>query len=148
MTERLGPIEGSVRAFVGAVLDRSPSIGVRGELTYDYLRGLGFRDVEVIGCPSMFFHGDRMAIEKRTPTLDTDAALAINVTPYVKRMAKIVTSHHARYPNLRYQICGVVLRPLGRGCNAALGSPLLVAPQYLNRWGIPWDKFERRSGGR
>jgi hypothetical protein len=102
VTERLGPIEGSVRAFVRAVLDRSPSIGVRGELTYDYLRGLGFRDVDVIGCPSMFFHGDRMAIEKRTPTLDTDAALAINVTPYVKRMAKVVTSHHARYPNLRY----------------------------------------------
>jgi Polysaccharide pyruvyl transferase len=101
-TERLRPIEGSVRAFVSAVLDRSPSIGVRGELTYDYLRGLGFRDVEVIGCPSMFFHGDQMAIEKRTPTLDTDAALAINVTPYVKRMAKVVTSHHARYPNLRY----------------------------------------------
>jgi Polysaccharide pyruvyl transferase len=101
-TPQLGSIEGSVRAFVGAVLDRSPSIGVRGEVTYDYLRGLGFRDVEVIGCPSMFFHGDQMAIEKRTPTLEPDAALAINVTPYVERMGEIVMSHHARYPNLRY----------------------------------------------
>ena len=44
----------SVKAFVGAVLDRSPSIGVRGEYTQDYLNQLGFRDVEVIGCPSMF----------------------------------------------------------------------------------------------
>jgi hypothetical protein len=100
--ERLQPIEGSVRAFCAAVLDRSPSIGVRGEWTYDYLRGLGFRDVEVIGCPSMFFHGGRMAIEKRAPTLESDADLAINVTPYVKRMGKVVMSHHARYPNLRY----------------------------------------------
>jgi len=101
-TKRLASIEGSVRAFVSAVLDRSPSIGVRGEVTYNYLRGLGFRDVEVIGCPSMFFDGDRMAIEKRTPTLEPDAALAINVTPYVKQMGEIVMSHHARYPNLRY----------------------------------------------
>jgi Polysaccharide pyruvyl transferase len=101
-TTRLASIAESVRAFVSAVLDRSPSIGVRGEFTYDYLRGLGFRDVEVIGCPSMFFHGDRMAIEKRTPTLAPDAALSINVTPYVRQMGDIVMSHHARYPNLRY----------------------------------------------
>jgi hypothetical protein len=101
-TDRLQPIEGSVRAFCSAVLDHSPSIGVRGEWTYDYLRQLGFRDVEVIGCPSMFFHGSRMAIEKRAPTLESDAALAINVTPYVKQMGKVVMSHHARYPNLRY----------------------------------------------
>jgi hypothetical protein len=101
-TMRLRSIEASVRAFVGAVLDRSPSIGVRGEVTYDYLRGLGFRDVEVIGCPSMFFHGDHMAIKKRTPTLEEDAALVINVTPYVAQMGEIVMSHLARYPNLRY----------------------------------------------
>ena len=101
-TERLRPIEGSVRAFVGAVLDRSPSIGVRGECTYDYLRGLGFSDVEVIGCPSMFFHGDRLAVEKRIPALGLDAALAMNVTPYVARMGDVVMSNHARYPNLRY----------------------------------------------
>jgi hypothetical protein len=101
-TERLRSIDDPVRAFCAAVLDHSPSIGVRGDWTYDYLQRLGFRDVEVIGCPSMFFHGGRMAIEKRVPTLEPDAALAINVTPYVKRMGKVVKSHHARYPNLRY----------------------------------------------
>jgi hypothetical protein len=47
--DRLRKIEPSVRAFVSAVLDRAPSIGVRGELTHTYLTGLGFRDVEVIG---------------------------------------------------------------------------------------------------
>ena len=101
-TERLGPVEESVRAFVSAVLDRGPSIGVRGEFTHDYLRGLGFRDVEVIGCPSMFFDGDRMPIEKRPPALTPGSTLAMNVTPYVKRMGDVVMSHHARYPNLRY----------------------------------------------
>jgi len=37
-TRRLKSIESSVRAFTSAVLARSPSIGVRGELTQDYLR--------------------------------------------------------------------------------------------------------------
>src|SRR5690606_27749609 len=50
----LDPMTETVKAFVAAVLDHGPSIGVRGELTADYLRALGFRDVEVIGCPSMF----------------------------------------------------------------------------------------------
>ncbi len=101
-TDRLGPVEDSVRAFVSAVLDRGPSIGVRGEFTHDYLRGLGFRDVEVIGCPSMFFDGERMTIEKRLPALAADSALAMSVTPYVRRMGDLVMAHHARYPNLRY----------------------------------------------
>ena len=57
---------GVVRDFVAAVLDRGPSIGVRGELTADFLRRLGSRDVEVIGCPSMFFHGPRLDVAKRT----------------------------------------------------------------------------------
>lgn len=101
-TDRLRPMEPSVRAFVSAVLDRAPSIGVRGEFTYDYLRGLGFHDVEVIGCPSMFYRGDRLEIEKRVPVLTPDADIAMNVSPYVKRMGPVVMSHHARYPNLRY----------------------------------------------
>jgi polysaccharide pyruvyl transferase len=101
-TDRLRPLERSVRAFVSAVLDRAPSIGVRGEFTHDYLTRLGFRDVEVIGCPSMFFHGDHLPIEKRSPALGPDALLAMNVSPYVKRMGPIVLSHHARYPNLVY----------------------------------------------
>jgi hypothetical protein len=101
-TGRLGPIEASVRAFVSAVLDHGPSIGVRGEFTYDYLRGLGFNDVEVIGCPSMFFHGDRMTIEKRPAALTPGSALAMSITPYVRRMGDLVISHQAGYPNLRY----------------------------------------------
>jgi len=99
---RLRPIQASVKAFASAVLDRSPSIGVRGEVTLDYLNGLGFRDVEVIGCPSLFMHGPDLAIQKRAPALGRDARLAINVSPYVEAMAPIVTRHVERYPNLTY----------------------------------------------
>ena len=56
-----------VKAFVKAVLDRSASIGVRGEYTQDYLQKLGFRDVEVIGCPSMYLRGDQLSVTKKVP---------------------------------------------------------------------------------
>jgi Polysaccharide pyruvyl transferase len=101
-TARLDAMEPAVRAFVDAVLDRSPSIGVRGELTADYLRGLGYRDVEVIGCPSLFLHGDRLRVEKRRAALGPDARIAINVSPYVKATGPIVMHHLARYADLAY----------------------------------------------
>jgi hypothetical protein len=101
-TERLRPIEPAVRAFVGAVLERAPTIGVRGELTADYLAGLGYRDVEVIGCPSLFMDGDRLRVEKRRLALDAGSRVAINVSPYVTAMAPIVANQLARYPDLSY----------------------------------------------
>jgi len=100
--DRIAPISGLVKDFVSAVLDRGPSIGVRGEMTADYLRGLGFDDVEVIGCPSMFLHGDRMDIRPRAESIDTDARVAITVSPYRSAMTPIVNNHTARYPNLVY----------------------------------------------
>lgn len=62
-----GDIDADVQAFVAAVLDRSASIGVRGEVTASYLAGLGFGSdvVDVIGCPSMFMRGPQLAIKKR-----------------------------------------------------------------------------------
>lgn len=96
------PFDDTVTAFVRAVLDRSGSIGVRGEYSADYLRNLGFSDVEVIGCPSMFLHGDRFTVTKRTPTLERDARIGINITPRVLAMGPIIMSHVERYPNLRY----------------------------------------------
>ena len=101
-TSRLAPIEGAVRDFVAAVLARGPSIGVRGEMTADYLTSLGFRDVEVIGCPSMFWHGDRLTVRDPRPPLAADARLVLTVSPYLKRMAPIVERHAARYPGLTY----------------------------------------------
>lgn len=100
--DELRPMEPLIRRFVAAVLDRGPSIGVRGEITAEYLFGLGFRDVEVIGCPSMFLEGERLSVEKRAATLDREARLSINVSPYVRAMGPITVSHAARYPNLTY----------------------------------------------
>ncbi|MGY0006337.1 polysaccharide pyruvyl transferase family protein [Micromonospora sp. I033] len=100
--EYLRPIDEAVTAFCRAVLDRSHSIGVRGEVTESYLRTLGFSAVEQIGCPSMFLHGDSFRIEKTKPALTPDDRIALTISPYVSSMAGIVRHHHERYPNLRY----------------------------------------------
>ncbi|SBT37565.1 polysaccharide pyruvyl transferase family protein [Micromonospora auratinigra] len=100
--EYLRPIDDAVKAFCRAVLDRSPSIGVRGEVTETYLRTLGFSAVEQIGCPSMFLHGDSLRIEKGKAALEPQDRIALTISPYVTSMAKIVSRHHERYPNLRY----------------------------------------------
>ena len=95
------PFDDTVKRFARAVLDRSPSIGVRGEITQAYLGELGFHDVEVIGCPSMFLHGSHMEVTKR-PALERDGRIGLGVTPGVMRMAPIIASHLERYPNLEY----------------------------------------------
>ncbi len=129
--DRLKPMEATVRRFVTAVLNRAPSIGVRGELTETYLRSLGFRDVEVIGCPSMFLHGDRLPVEKRLPALDRTARVSINVSTYVTAMGPVVMSHLERYPNLTYiaqdlTSLGLLLRGEDRGSDTARDDPLPV----------------------
>lgn len=99
---RLKPMEPGVRAFVSAVLDRSASIGVRGEFTEQYLRDLGFRDVEVIGCPSLFMYGRELTVEKRAAELTTDSRIAINGSHAAVRdgLHKVITRTHERYPRL------------------------------------------------
>jgi hypothetical protein len=99
---KLHAIEPSVRAFVGAVLDHGPSIGVRGEMTADYLRSLGFRDVEVVGCPSMFMWGADLTVTRKVPELTPDSRIALTVSPYVRPVGPIVKRHAEAYPNLIY----------------------------------------------
>jgi hypothetical protein len=82
----LSPIDNVSKRLIGAILDRSASIGVRGECTAAYFRKLGFSGslVDVIGCPSMFLHGRDFTIVDKG-RLDTDSAIAINVTSSFKK---------------------------------------------------------------
>ena len=57
------PWAGDVRRFVGAVLDKSAVLGIRGETTARFLEGLGFvrdRHFEVLGCPTLYMFGERL----------------------------------------------------------------------------------------
>ena len=55
-----------VLQFCNAVLEKSRSIGVRGEITQEYLVRLGIkrRKIDVIGCPSMYTFGDFLPLKK------------------------------------------------------------------------------------
>lgn len=69
------------KAFVSAVLDHSALVGLRGQLTGDYLKNLGFvpeKDFTVIGCPSMYLN-EEIKISGKIPTPDSD--IAFNLSP-------------------------------------------------------------------
>lgn len=84
-------LDAVVRGFVSAVLDHGPTIGVRGQFTADYLASLGFSDVTVIGCPSMFLRGPDLTIRDQpfalTGNWPRDSKVAINLTPSVSMPA-------------------------------------------------------------
>lgn len=99
-------LDEAVTAFVSAVLDHGPTIGVRGQFTADYLASLGFSDTTVIGCPSMFLKGPDLTIRERPSTLEgswpRDARLAISLDPSVTTPAG--WTHHLaeQHPAMRY----------------------------------------------
>lgn len=81
--DHLKPIEKETKAFVSAVLDRSNSIGVRGEASKQFLTKLGFHDqyVDVIGCPSMFRYGPQLPLDMGKLEKPSDeSAYALNMT--------------------------------------------------------------------
>lgn len=155
--EYLRPIDDVVTRFVRAVLDRSHSIGVRGEITESYLRALGFSAVDVIGCPSMFLHGESLRVEKRKAALAPDDRVALTVSPYVKSMAKIIARHHERYPNLRYlpqdlKTLGTLLygdAPQDRGRSSPIPihtSHPLFTEDKVRMFVDPWTWMDYLSG--
>lgn len=102
---RLKPMEPTVRAFVTEVLNRSASIGVRGEFTEQYLKNMGFRDVEVIGCPSMFMNGETFTLEKKSESLTAESRISVNGSHSAVRshgLDAIIRQAHERYPHLRF----------------------------------------------
>jgi len=94
------PIDSAVRAFAASVLERSAEIGVRGEYTHAYLNDLGFRAVNVIGCPSMFFHGAEFSIANAAGPPSADAAIAVNHSPAAgAHSAEFIRQLLNSYPN-------------------------------------------------
>ncbi|MGP1434942.1 MAG: polysaccharide pyruvyl transferase family protein [Catonella sp.] len=67
--------------FFKAVLNKSAMIGVRGEITGDYLKKLGFipeKDYTVIGCPSFYTYGADLKL--KTAKLNENSKMAFNNT--------------------------------------------------------------------
>ncbi|MBR3553244.1 MAG: polysaccharide pyruvyl transferase family protein [Clostridia bacterium] len=98
------------RDFCKAVLEKSPMIGVRGEITGEFLKDLGFmpeRDYTVIGCPSMFTWGDTLPEVKKT-ILTKDSVVAFNSKIEFETLEKyqpfleFEKKSMAQFPNMIY----------------------------------------------
>jgi hypothetical protein len=102
--DSLAEVRPAATAFVAAVLERSESIGVRGEFTADFVRGLGFPDsaVDVIGCPSLFLHGPDFQVSAARGVLDRGSRIALNVTPGVEDLGAFCMRLLEDHPRVTY----------------------------------------------
>ena len=90
-----------VKAFVKAVLEKSSIIGLRGQITSDYLTRLGFKegvDHTVIGCPSMYAFGRELNIRKTKITKNSLVSVnSSKLSP--KNVLDFITRGMEEYPN-------------------------------------------------
>ena len=78
--EKQEELDKAVIRFMKAVLSKSVMVGLRGEITAEYLSSLGFqaeRDFTVIGCPSMYMWGKRLP-EMKVKELKPDSLVSMN----------------------------------------------------------------------
>ena len=91
-----------VKNFISSILDKSNSIGVRGDLTFKYLNKLGFNEdqIKVLGCPSIYLNGPKYNI--KPPEINKDSKIALNITPFVKKYGRFVNKTIKNYKNYEY----------------------------------------------
>ncbi|MEK4298286.1 polysaccharide pyruvyl transferase family protein [Oceanobacillus sp. FSL W8-0428] len=98
------PFDDDVKRFVSAVLEKSNILGLRGQITSDYLSYLGFKegqDHQVIGCPSMYTFGENIKI--RDIELNTSSSISVNMTPKAdQEVLKFLNSLSDHYKNLNF----------------------------------------------
>lgn len=91
----------AAKAFVSAVLNRTNTIGVRGETTSEFLQGLGIprQSIDVIGCPSLFMFGRPSPMALKAASLKPDSKVAFNFTPYVGGIEEFLQPNLDSYTN-------------------------------------------------
>lgn len=98
------PFDDDVKRFISAVLEKSNIIGLRGQITSDYLSYLGFkegRDHMVIGCPSMYTFGNNIKI--REVNLNDNSSISVNMTPKAdQKVLKFLNGLSEQYKNLEF----------------------------------------------
>jgi len=139
----LKPLDAAVTRLCRAVLERSESIGVRGEFTAQYLNDLGFKRVEVIGCPSIFMRDGAPNIPHGASRLSADARVAINLTPHIPGIRELAAHHARAYRRSTYVAQeSRDLRLMMRVPFRARRDDLAEAPQ------VPGDAYMTPSRGR
>lgn len=89
--------------FLRAVLERSASIGVRGEVTRNYLLHLGISDdqIDMTGCPSLSVSSGP-AVVKKVAAIGPDSPISINLTAGVPELGGLLARHLARYRDMDF----------------------------------------------
>lgn len=94
-----------VKAFVKAILKKSNIIGVRGNITAQYLNNLGFKqeiDHTVIGCPSMYTFGHNLKITDNR-YMDFQSLITTNLSKKAsKKVRNFIERIHLKYPNTTF----------------------------------------------
>lgn len=92
--------EQAVRRFVNAVLERSNTIGVRGEVTKSYLEYLGVAGdrIDVIGCPSLFMWGPNFRLDEAPARLSNRAQLSLSFDHRIDSTADLLQRTVTSYP--------------------------------------------------
>lgn len=82
------PFDKTSREFINTVLDKSSKLGLRGEITGDYLKALGYVEgshFEVIGDPTLYNLGSDLKIKDFK--YSDDMKIAYNMTPKAPQSA-------------------------------------------------------------
>lgn len=97
--------DNDVRDFINAVLKKSAVVGVRGQITADYLSNLGFKeniDHTVIGCPSMYTFGNHLKI-KNLSELDHNSKISTNLSKKAPlNVLQFVKQTHKNFSNASF----------------------------------------------
>lgn len=102
------PFDDDVRRFFSAVLDHSASVGLRGQITGEYLKHLGFheeQDFTIIGCPSMYMYGRELPFRDTIADFlaDRQSPCAFNISPSLTdKTLSLISDLAAEYPNSVY----------------------------------------------
>ena len=94
----------NAKQFIAAVLDKSNSIGVRGDITKKFLIKLGFPAdrIDVIGCPSLYLHGSNFVLNKQIE-VNSNSKVVYSFTPHMPKQLRMAMSkflslfNHIRY---------------------------------------------------
>ena len=127
--------DGAAKAFVGAALEKTAVLGLRGEITADYLKHLGFtpeRDYTPIGCPSLYTYGDSVRTrELRLPL----SKLALNANGYynIGFIQDFIRNTEKKFPE-----CFLIQQMQDEFLDLYLGNALL---SYRLKGGQKTDKY-------
>lgn len=92
-----------VLEFCKAVLEKSHTLGVRGELTATYLEKIGIPSdkIRVIGCPSMYLYGEFLPLKKPV-VLTEETKISLSYAGRNEEYYKFLERVKEQYPNYVY----------------------------------------------